>query len=229
MDNDVAANEQEPSGANIAGINLNVPIGHALVLESLAPSRKWPVHLLGLLDNKTVMVSAPLRDGKEVYLEKGSAVIVRYMDGERACAFESHVVYRAVQPFSYYHLAFPYEIETTRIRNAERVATQLDAWVDSDFIVLEDWPKPASITDISRSGARIESDELLGQTGHELIMDFRLQVSGLNRHVKVAGVIRNIASPNYRLPSQRFAMGLEFCELSDDARLSLANYIHEHH
>lgn len=225
MEHDTAANDGQ---ANSAKLNVSLPVGLSLMLESISPARKMPVRLLGFVEGKSILVSAPLREGKEIYLEKGSAVIVRFMDGRKACAFESHVVYRAVQPFSYYHLAFPHEIESTLIRNAERIDTQLDAWVDSDFIVVDDWPKPASITNLSCSGARIEAPELLGQAGHELIVDFRLEVSGITKRVHVAGVIRNCETLHRDAQSSQYAMGLEFRDLNDETRLSLANYIHEH-
>ncbi|MDX1451795.1 MAG: flagellar brake protein [Oleiphilaceae bacterium] len=208
---------------------LNLAVGTGLTIETLSPVRKLPVKLLGYVEPRSILVSAPLRDGKEIYLEKGSSVVVRMMDGCRAYAFETHVLYRSVQPFSYYHLAYPNDIESLQLRNAERIETELDTWVNSDFVVLEDWPKSARITNISKSGARMECDDFLGQSGHELILDFNLPVSGLNKRICLSGEIRNIDRQGGAQGDEHFVLGVEFREMNDETRLSLANYILEHH
>ncbi len=219
----------EPAINNLLFSDLALPVGASLTLETLSPLRKLPVKLLGYDESRSIMVSAPLRQGKEVYLEKGSRVVVRLMDGRHVCAFESHVQYRCVQPYSYYHLSYPFEIESTQVRNAERVAISLDTWVDSDFVLVGDWPKSACISNLSRSGARLEADEFLGQPGHELILDFNLPVSGLNKRIHVAAVIRSTERQSQDRDAEAHVMGVQFRDMSDETRLALANFIHEFH
>jgi len=220
------ADLQNVSGSTtFAGLHL--AIGTSLVLETHSPVRKLGVRLLGFLEGRSLLVTAPLREGKEVYLEKGTSVVVRLLEGKQVCAFESHVLYRSIQPYSYYHLAYPDEIEVQQVRSSERVNTLINANIDSDFDIIDDWPKRARINNLSRTGARLIANESLGQFGHELLISFDIDVSGMHKTVSLAGIVRNIDRERDEQDNIHYVVGVQFLEMTDEARLSLANYIYE--
>ncbi len=218
--------EQAPSQTGFA--QLALPVGAPLMLETLSPVRKMAVRLIGYVAGRSILVSAPVRDGKETYLEKGSQLVVRLLEGKQVCAFETHVLYRSIQPYSYYHLAYPEEIELQQVRSAERISTLIDARIDSDFNIIGDWPKRARINNLSRTGARMVAEESLGQFGHELLIEFDIEVSGLFKQVSLAGIVRNIERERNDQDQIHYVVGVQFLEMSDEARLALANFIYEH-
>lgn len=209
---------------------LGLPIGQILTIETLSPVRKYVVRLLGFSEGKSLLVSAPYREGKEVLLEKHSMLAVRLLEGKKICAFEARVIYRSIQPYTYYHLSYPVQVETLQVRDSERVDTQIEAVVDSDFDIVGEWPKPAQINNMSKTGARMMSDQFLGTYGHELLVDFDLRVSGMNKRVCLSSIVRNIEK-DPRVPgddASRYIIGVQFLDMTDDVRMSLANYIYEH-
>jgi c-di-GMP-binding flagellar brake protein YcgR len=213
---------------------LGLSIGSYITIEAIASARKYQVQLIGYLDKRSILISSPLRDGREVLLENNTALAIRLLEGKKVCAFETKIIYRSSHPYTHYHLQFPGTVNTRQIRNSERVDTELKVSVDSDFDVFSDWPKLAYITNLSKTGARMTSQYSLGEKGHEIILMFDLDVSGLHKKLKIPCIIRNIQL-NTNLSSQDqeaiskgdFVFGIQFMEMNDEYRLSLSSYIYE--
>jgi c-di-GMP-binding flagellar brake protein YcgR len=206
--------------------DLSLTIGASLTVETISPVRKYSVHLLGYAENRSLFISTPLRDGKEVLLDKGCVVAVRLLVGKNVCAFESKVLYRSLQPYTYYHLAYPQEITVLQVRNSERVAILIETDVDSDFDIVGDWPRTATINNLSKTGARLISATLLGEKGQEILLQFGVIVSGINKRVCLPSIIRNVEN-NESGEGQTYAVGVQFLELTDEEMLTLSTYIYE--
>lgn len=209
--------------------HLGLSIGTPVTLETISPPRKYQVQLIGFVENRSVLISSPLREGKEVLLDKDSTVAIRLLVGKQVVAFESKVVYRSIQPFSYYHLAYPEDITALQVRNSERVTTNIEAQVDSDFDIVGEWPKPAYIDNLSKTGARMSSPFSLGEKGHELLVSFELNASGVTKTVCLPSIIRNIELNTEEEVGQqgRYIVGIQFVNLTDDQILTLSSYIYE--
>jgi c-di-GMP-binding flagellar brake protein YcgR len=210
--------------------SLGLAVGSAITIETVSPVRKYQVQLLGYCEGRSVMISSPTRDGKEVLLDKGSSVAVRLLKGMTVCAFETRISYRSIQPYTYYHLVYPEDVKILQVRNSERVDTLITAEIDSDFDVVGEWPKPAYINNLSKTGARMTSPQSLGEKGHEVLVSFLISVSGMNKQVCLPGIIRNIELSNEVEVGDegRYTVGVEFFDLSDEQRLTLSSYIYEH-
>lgn len=206
--------------------DLSLTIGASLTVETISPVRKYSVHLLGYAENRSLFISTPLRDGKEVLIDKGCVVAVRLLVGKNVCAFESKVLYRSLQPYTYYHLAYPQEITVLQVRNSERVAILIETDVDSDFDIVGDWPRTATINNLSKTGARLISATLLGEKGQEILLQFGVIVSGINKRVCLPSIIRNVEN-NESGEGQTYAVGVQFLELTDEEMLTLSTYIYE--
>lgn len=209
--------------------DLGLTIGSLLTIETVSPVRKYQVHLLGYTEHRSILISTPLREGKEVLLDKDGTLAVRLLIGTSVCAFSSKVIYRSIQPYTYYHLAYPEAIEVLQVRNSERVDTLISADIDSDFDIVGEWPKPATINNLSKTGARMTSPFSLGEKGHELLVVFELSVSGMEKQLVLPGLIRNIElNSEQKVGSEgRYIVGLEFIRLNDEQRLTLSSYIYE--
>ena len=205
--------------------SLHLDVGSTLVLERVDSRRKLPVQLLGYRKQRSLMISAPRANGAEVYLESGETVHVRFLTGKTAGAFESHVIYRCYQPFSYLHLAYPQRVECVDIRDSERVSANLLASVDSDFVLVGDWPKQVKVTNISETGLCFESGDFLGLVGHELNFSFELSVNGIEKNMLLPGVIRNITHVEHSDSPRDYLVGVQFTEIDPDQRLFLSTYV----
>ncbi len=209
--------------------DLDWSVGSPLTIETRTPHRKYSVKLIGYVERRSLLISAPLKNGKESILELGSSLVVRLLDGQCASAFETQVLYRSLHPYSYYHLACPEEIESLQVRDSQRIETSMVAQIDSDFDIVGEWPKQATILNLSQTGARLNAAEFLGLVGHELLITFRLQVSGMLKKVRVTGIIRNTDKVTDQESNELHVIGVQFLKLSDAASLLLANFVHEHH
>ena len=198
-----------------------------MTLETQAPRRKYKVNLLGYNTGRSLMVSAPSKDGLESLLKVGADVAIRLLAGKRACAFESTILYRSIQPYSYYHLAYPEDVEAVNVRNAMRVNSGISASIDSEFIIVGDWPKRVRVQNISETGACINSETSLGLLGNDVLIDFDLKVGGLIRKMHLRALIRNSEYRSQDYGESSFVSGLQFIGMQEEERLSLANYAYE--
>ena len=62
--------------------DLSLTIGASLTIETNSPVRKYPVQLLGYSENKSILISTPLRDGHDVLLDKDCSIAVRLLVGK---------------------------------------------------------------------------------------------------------------------------------------------------
>lgn len=210
--------------------DLGLDIGTHLIIETAGSARKYQVQLIGYWDKRSILISPPLREGREVLLEKDAVLAIRMLEGKKVCAFETRILYRSSHPYTYYHLQFPESVNTRQVRNSERVGIQLAVVVDSDFDILGDWPKSATLTDLSKTGARLISPFFLGEKGHELVLIFELTVSGIQKTLRIPCLIRNIELGSVLENDQQgqYVVGAQFINMTDEQLLTLSTYIYEH-
>jgi c-di-GMP-binding flagellar brake protein YcgR len=228
----VATNVEQDSALEVSEsfADLGLSIGSYITIEAVATTRKYQVQLIGFWDKKSIIISPPLRDGREVLLEKDTIIAIRLLEGKKVCGFETKIIYRSSHPYTHYHLQFPESVNTRQIRNSERVDTAIDVSVDSDFDIVGNWPKHAVITNLSKTGARMTSQHSLGEKGHELVLMFELFVSGMHKQLRIPCLIRNIhlSSNAQNIDQGSYIVGLEFLDMNDEHRLSISSYIYEH-
>lgn len=210
--------------------DLGLTIGCHFTIETIASARKYQVQLIGYLDKRSILITPPLREGREVLLENNTGLAIRLLEGKKVCAFETKIIYRSSHPYTHYHLQFPESVNTRQIRNSERIDIHLNTSVDSDFDIVGHWPKAATITNLSKSGARMVSPHSLGEKGHELVLTFDIFVSGLHKKLHITCLIRNIefSASSQNENQGHYIIGAEFIDMSDEAHLSLSSYIYEH-
>lgn len=206
--------------------SLGVPVGSPLTIETLSPHRRLTVKMIGYVSGRSILISPPMREGKEQLLEVGETVAVRLLIRKKICAFEARIKYRSLQPYTYYHIEYPSEMVSLQVRSSERVSVNIPVLIESDFdIGMGEWPKQAVITDLSKTGTALKCAESIGDKGHEVIVKLDVNVSGLSRSLSLNGVIRNkeLQGPD----SSFYTFGLEFTDVRDEDKLSLAGFIYE--
>jgi len=196
-------------------------IGDAVTLQlKEAPEVRYNISLIGSLAGKSVLVSAPVKDGKYVHLRDGQIVIVRALSGRRAYAFAASVLKYQNLPYPYLHLACPREVRCTVIRQDARVEVDLDAFLTIGTAP----PAKISLLDISVGGVSGVGNFLGGGKDATGRLRFIVNVAGEERGLDLDVVLRTVeadADPHYA------KYGLEFVDVSARDRVILSAFVYQ--
>lgn len=196
-------------------------IGDGLSLQlKEAPDVRYNISLMGSLAGKSVLVSAPVKDGKYVHLRDGQVVVVRALSGRRAYAFAASVLKYQNLPYPYLHLSCPREVRCTVIRQDARVEVDVDAFLTIGATP----PATLNLLDLSVGGVSGVSSFLGCSKDAKGRLKFVVNVAGEERGLDLDVVLRTVeadSDPNYA------KYGLEFVEVSARDRLILAAYVYQ--
>lgn len=217
-----------PRDVKIPFDRLGLQVGDPLYLESVDQSGRFSVRLIGFLPGQSILVTAPVVDGRQVLLKKGRPFTVRSAVKNKVFAFNSQVRHVALQPMAYVHLEYPREMLALEVRNAERVKVDIPAEVHSDFDVgLGDWPRPVLVTDISRTGAGLVSEQSIGREGDQVRLKCVLTVADITKSFSLQSVIRNRSVLDAAQAPYRYGYGVQFQNLSEAATIVLSGFVYE--
>ncbi len=207
---------------------LGLKIGDPLHLEGLDHSGRYQVKLIGYAPGQSIVVTAPMVENKQVLLKKDRPFTVRSLAQNNAFAFQSRVLAVPMQPFLHVHLEYPKEMMTIQVRNAARLVVEMPTRVLSEFDTgTGEWPKSGLIYDISKTGAGLRSEQSLGIVNDEILLQFNLTVAGISKTFKISAIIRNKTRLAGEYLPYKFNYGLQFCNLSDAAKIVLSGFIYE--
>jgi len=185
-------------------------------------SARHGVTLIGAIAGKSILVSAPVKEGRHLFLREGQVFVVRTLVGKRAYAFASQLLKSQQTPFVYLHLSWPREVRCTVIRQDTRVPVSAEGFVTLGAAE----PVAASVIDLSSSGASLVAP--LPPGGHAP----RPGVTGsLRFSAGVAEKELNLSLPLVLRAAESFGdpdymkYGVEFTELSTHDRLILSAYV----
>ncbi len=203
-------------------------VGALLQLELLGMHLKVrkPARVIGYLQPTSLLITTPRDKGALIQVRDGDDIAVRYMDGEHVAGFKTSVMRICRDPFPYLHLYYPNTIEKVRVRNAERVATEMAVTVkeeSADGKILDQ----ATMKDLSISGARLFSASALGSMGTRLAIETNITFAGLTESLVFIAIIRNVSEPGDVTSGKIFQYGVEFAELSQQAIIFMQGYIFE--
>lgn len=206
---------------------LGLQIGDTMYLESIDQVSKYPVKLVGYVPGQGVIVTAPRIDGKQIHIKQDKPFTIRALAKNQAFAFTSTVKATVMQPFAHIHLEYPRELMTVRVRNANRLRVELPTRIslikDNQEIPLEE----GVISDISKTGCGIRTMEDIGQEGDVFRLHFQIEVVGVSKSFKVAGIVRNrLRLADDDLPF-RYSYGIQFHQLSEAAQIVLTCFVYE--
>jgi c-di-GMP-binding flagellar brake protein YcgR len=172
-----------------------------------------------------VIVSHPVRDDKLLFIKKGESFMVRGFSGTRTYEFSADVVNVCLQPYPYLHLSYPAQISTVNMRSALRIRIKL---VCSIHPKETEQAIPATIEDMSISGARIQSRIPLGRIGDKLEVSFRLPIDGVDQVLVVPATLRNVGNDTDISGAEKPVLsGVEFHQPEGLERTYLHNFIYK--
>lgn len=206
---------------------IRLAVGTLLQLEltSMHLKVREPAKVIGYLEPISLLVTTPKDKGALIPVRDNDDIAVRYMDGEYVCGFKTAVIRICREPFSYLHLYYPAAIERVRIRNAERISTEMSVTIklgSAEGIAVED----VMMKDLSASGARVFSRSELGPLGARLAIEANITFAGLKENLVFDAIIRNVAETN-EPQGKIHQYGVQFMDLSQQCTVFIQGYIYE--
>lgn len=206
---------------------LQLHIGDRLQLELNADGahNQYFTLLIGYVPGHSVLVRTPLVQNLPVPVREGEAALVRTFSGRHASTFETTVLRASRSPFPYLHLSYPQTVKQALIRGALRVRVSLPGTAARPG----DEPGAALISDLSVSGALLESEQPLGEAGEKVDLAFKFVVQPNNYEVKLAvsAEVQSVKSRQGEGTASVFVTGVRFMRLHTTETLLLQSYIQQ--
>lgn len=202
--------------------------GDALQIQSLleGQSERFTVHVIGVMKPKSVLVTAPIVDGKMIFVRDGQTFLVRAFSGLNVCAFKARVLKSQLQPFPYLHLSYPDSVQAMRIRKAMRAPTNTIVAVHQS----EEGRQigAGKLVDISVGGAKMLAPLPLGDKGDSLWISFKVKLADMEEYVKTPVLIRSVGDDEDEQGKRMLAYGIQFGEITQAQRLIIMNLVYQH-
>lgn len=208
---------------------LKLQPGDTIQLQFSDDERKrFYVKLIGYLPGHSVIVTTPRVDGKITIIKQDQHFVVRLLTGNTVCGFSARLLHSSARPYSYLHLSYPDELETTIVRKSQRLSLN---WIvivqneepDKAFGI----PETAIIVDMSTGGAFIKSDRPLGEKGDVLTLSTKLVVGSAEHTLTLPSIIRRAETPDDHSKERKYSYGLEFLLAEETDKLILHGFVYE--
>ena len=215
----------------MAHVDLKLNIGDTLQLQYLdRDSReRLLVHVIGYLAGRSLIVTTPKLDGKVLMMREGQPFVVRILSGNRVVGFNSKVLRSSASPYPYMHLAYPQEMEQIVVRKAQRVRVKLFSALQNTTNPAFSFekPQPATVVDISTSGALVVSEQRLAEADDEVKLSFAFKMGGVEKLMSIPSRVRNVQQETRDNDSTSFAHGLEFMPMDEAEIIALHGFVYE--
>lgn len=202
--------------------------GDALQLQSMLDGQqeRMTVRVIGVMKPKSVLVTAPVIDGKLIFVREAQPFLVRAFSGLNVCAFKSKVLKAHHAPFPYLHLAYPETIQVMRIRKAVRAPVQLITAVYDKEGGRQ--IGAARIVDLSVGGARLYSPQPLEKTGATIFLSFKVKLDEIEEYIQASATIRAVGKEDDEEGKPVTVTGLQFGELQQSHKLIVMNLVYQY-
>ena len=225
--------ERAPDAAKTQGETLSFDAvklmpGDTLQLQPLleGQTERFSVHVIGVMKPRSLLVTAPLVDGKLIFVRDGQTYLVRAFSGLNVCAFKARILKSQLQPFPYLHLSYPDSVQAMRIRKAMRAPASI-------IVAVHDSEEgrqcgAGKIVDISVGGARMFSPSKVGEKDQTLWLSFKVMLGDMEEYVKTPAVIRAVGEDEDDQGKRMNVFGLQFGDLAQSQRLIIMNMVYQH-
>ena len=206
--------------------------GERLQLELVADSSRSHHYttLIGFVPGHSVLIRTPLMQNLPIPVPEGADVLVRAFSGRHAYTVESRVDRVCRSPYPYMHLAYPAQVQQTLIRGALRVRIALPGVASSTVEQADAPPRAVVLSDLSVSGAQLETEQSLGEPGEKFGLAFKFVVQPNNYEVKLtaSAQIQSVRKVKKgKGPEELFSHGVRFNRLHATEGLLLQSYIQQ--
>jgi hypothetical protein len=182
------------------------------------------VRVIGYVDQRSILVTAPLAGKRRIDLVENDLVVVRVFSRENAFAFRASVLRACRLPFHYVHLSFPEIIQGSVIRKATRVRTERPVSVDVEQRGAD--ATPGTILNISASGLLLRTRAAIGDRDSPVRLRFELPLHGVDTRLALDASLRNVVED----PDEDgigFQYGVDFHELQPSDHMVVKAFVYQ--
>jgi len=194
---------------------------------------RYKVTVIGFVENCSLMITAPKKNGHILLLREGQQFVVRLLSGKQVIGFDSEVLKVYNNPFAYVHLKPPAQVQQCKVRNAYRVQVNNIASVqginEKEEELLPESNKDthaAKIIDISTTGCQLQVLKLLPDEIKKIVLSTRVEIAEQIRFLKLEAEICSRRECDYN-NIKGYLYGIRFLEMNDDTRLLLNCFVYE--
>lgn len=197
-------------------------IGESLSLQPHDnPTLRYTVRLIGFVKNKTVMVTAPMLDGKFGFIRDGQTFVVRSFSGKKAYAFTAGAVKSVHAPYPYLHISYPQQVRATAIRKGARAAVKV---ISSVSLGQPARTIATTLIDLSVGGGSAIARQPFGVKGETGQIVFKLHVAEHTAFLTLRMVLRSVTLAE---SGDVYNHGFEFLDVPVDERMILSAFVHQ--
>lgn len=177
------------------------------------------VRFIGNINDKSLLVTLPMSDGKAMWMQVGQTFVLRGFNGIHAYAFTAQVMLARAHPFHYVHFSWPRKVECQLVRHSLRVSISLPA----DIILADGSTVSTNMLDLSVAGTMLQAPSELGSVGDQLKVSFTAEVDGDPIKLTLPATIRNI---NHHEGDAGFRIGVGFEKFTQNDGMVLHYFTH---
>ena len=182
---------------------------------------RYTVKLVGFVKNKSIMVTAPVVDGKGALIRDGQTFIVRAFPGKKAYAFTASALKSVFSPHAYLHLSYPKLVRCTAIRQGSRATVKIIASVT---VGEPEQTAAATLSDLSMGGSSGIIKKPLGKKNDTGIMKFKVNAAGNDEYLSLNVILRSITPTEN---TDEYRHGFEFVDVTTQSKLILSAFVHQ--
>lgn len=182
---------------------------------------RYTVRLIGFVKNKSILVTAPMVDGKGALIRDGQTFIVRAFPGKRAYAFTASAVKSVFSPHAYLHLTYPKQVRSTTIRQNSRATVKIIAAVT---IGEPEQTAAATLGDLSMGGSSGVIKKPLGKKNDIGTIKFKVNAAGNDEFLVLKVILRSVSPTE---TGDEYRHGFEFIDVPTQAKLILSAFVHQ--
>ena len=218
----------KPQGETLSFDAIKLMPGDALQLQPLleGQTERFSVHVIGVMKPKSLLVTAPVVEGKLIFVRDGQTYLVRAFSGLNVCAFKARILKSQLQPFPYLHLSYPDSVQAMRIRKAMRAPANIIVAVHDTEVGRQ--TGAGKIIDLSVGGARMYSPMKVGVKDQSIWLSFKVMLGDMEEYVKTPAIIRAVSEEDDEQGKRMNVFGLQFGELGQSQRLIIMNLVYQH-
>ncbi len=197
-------------------------VGETLHMQSLNETdSRFVVKLIGYIKGKSVLVTAPVVDGKYILIRDNQTFVVRAFQGKKAFAFTVTALKSVFSPHPYLHLTYPKQINSSVIRHDARASVKIIASV---AFKNPDRTAAATLLDLSLGGTSGIIKQAVAEKKETGTVTFKINVVGNEGLLSIDFIVRSISQTE---EGDGYRYGFEFQNVSPQNKLIMSAFVHQ--
>jgi hypothetical protein len=207
--------------------DINPKVGAKVIIELARPKRKIALELLGFIQGKSILLSVPKKKASYASNKiEGSTAKIHIMLHDSICTFVSKVTHVLNDPFPCWNVAYPKDINVSKIRKDETVSIHLPVAIEAKDKSLDqhnEIPNIVLCNGLSLTGGYLESPLSLIGISQEYFITLRINITDIDQMLQVPIMLKSSKMVEQGVYVNEF----EFQPLLDESKILIAAFIYK--